>query len=32
MRPEGIEHYTEEQLREIVTSDCMIGVTLPKAK
>lgn len=30
MRPEGTEGWTEEQLTEIVTRDCMIGVALPK--
>ncbi len=31
MRPEGTEDWTEEQLAEIVTRDCLVGVTLPKA-
>jgi nitrile hydratase len=31
VQPEGTEHFTEEQLRAIVTRDCMIGVCLPKA-
>jgi len=26
MRPEGTEHYTEEQLAALVTRDTMIGV------
>ena len=30
MRPEGTEGWTEEQLAEIVTRDCKIGVALPK--
>jgi thiocyanate hydrolase gamma subunit len=30
MRPEGTENWTEEQLAEIVTRDCMIGVALPR--
>lgn len=30
VRPEGTEGWTEEQLAEIVTRDCMIGVALPK--
>ncbi|PZF72700.1 nitrile hydratase subunit alpha [Taibaiella soli] len=30
LRPEGTEHFTEEQLEKIVTRDTMIGVTLPK--
>jgi thiocyanate hydrolase subunit gamma len=30
MRPEGTEGWTEEQLAEIVTRDCMIGVALPR--
>jgi thiocyanate hydrolase gamma subunit len=30
VRPEGTENWTEEQLAEIVTRDCMIGVALPK--
>jgi thiocyanate hydrolase subunit gamma len=30
VRPEGTENYTEEQLKAIVTRDCMIGVALPK--
>lgn len=30
LQPKGTENYSEEQLREIVTRDCMIGVTLPK--
>ncbi len=30
IRPEGTEGWAEEQLAEIVTRDCMIGVALPK--
>jgi len=30
VRPEGTEGWTEDQLAEIVTRDCMIGVALPK--
>ena len=30
-RPEGTEGWGEEQLAELVTRDCMIGVALPKA-
>lgn len=30
VRPEGTESWSEEQLAEIVTRDCMIGVALPK--
>ena len=30
MRPEGTEGWTEDQLAEIVTRDCLIGVALPK--
>ncbi len=30
MRPEGTEGWTEDQLTEIVTRDCLIGVSLPK--
>ena len=29
MRPEGTEDWTEDQLTEIVTRDCMLGVALP---
>jgi thiocyanate hydrolase gamma subunit len=29
-RPSGTENWTEHQLAEIVTRDCMIGVALPK--
>lgn len=29
-RPEGTEGWTEDQLTEIVTRDCLIGVALPK--
>jgi thiocyanate hydrolase gamma subunit len=31
LRPAGTEGWTEEQLAEIVTRDCMIGVALPRA-
>ena len=31
MRPAGTEGWTEAQLAEIVTRDCMIGVALPQA-
>ena len=31
MRPEGTDNWSEEQLAEIVTRDCMIGVAMPKA-
>ncbi len=31
MRPSGTEGMSEAQLADIVTRDCMIGVTLPKA-
>ena len=31
MRPEGTDGWTEDQLTEIVTRDCLIGVALPKA-
>jgi thiocyanate hydrolase subunit gamma len=30
MRPKGTENFTEEQLKNLVTRDCMIGVCLPK--
>src|SRR5215813_5364384 len=30
VRPAGTENWTEEQLAEIVTRDCMIGVALPQ--
>jgi hypothetical protein len=30
VRPAGTENWTEEQLTEIVTRDCMIGVALPR--
>lgn len=30
VRPEGTEGWTEDQLVEIVTRDCLIGVALPK--
>ena len=31
MRPDGTEGWSEEQLAEIVTRDCMIGIALPQA-
>jgi thiocyanate hydrolase subunit gamma len=30
VRPDGTEGWSEEQLAEIVTRDCLIGVALPK--
>ncbi len=30
LRPEGTEGWTEDQLTEIVTRDCLIGVSVPK--
>lgn len=30
MRPEGTDDWSEDQLAEIVTRDCLIGVALPK--
>ncbi len=30
MRPAGTDGWTEDQLAEIVTRDCLIGVTLPR--
>ncbi len=30
MRPEGTDGWTEDQLAEIITRDCLIGVALPK--
>jgi hypothetical protein len=30
MRPEGTEGWTQDQLAEIITRDCLIGVALPK--
>ena len=30
VRPEGTEGWTEDQLTEIVTRDCLIGVAMPK--
>jgi hypothetical protein len=30
VRPAGTDGWTEDQLTEIVTRDCLIGVTLPK--
>jgi hypothetical protein len=29
-RPEGTEGWSEDQLAEIVTRDCLIGVAVPK--
>jgi len=31
VRPEGTEGWTEDQLAEIVTRDCLIGVAVPRA-
>ena len=31
MRPEGTEGWTSEQLEEIITRDCLVGVTVPVA-
>jgi nitrile hydratase alpha subunit len=31
MRPEGTEDWSEDELAAIVTRDCMIGVTVPRA-
>ena len=31
MRPEGTEGWSEEQLEGIISRDCLVGVTLPKA-
>ena len=31
MRPEGTDGWDEDQLSEIITRDCLIGVALPKA-
>jgi hypothetical protein len=31
VRPAGTENWTEEQLAEIATRDCMIGVAVPRA-
>jgi hypothetical protein len=31
-RPEGTEGWTPEELRTLVTRDCMIGVTVPKVE
>ena len=31
MRPEGAEDMDEDALAALVTRDCMIGVTVPKA-
>ena len=31
VRPEGTEGWTEDQLVEIITRDCLVGVALPKA-
>jgi hypothetical protein len=30
VRPEGTEGFSEDQLAEIVTRDCLVGVALPK--
>jgi thiocyanate hydrolase subunit gamma len=30
LRPEGTDGWTEDQLTEIITRDCLIGVALPK--
>jgi hypothetical protein len=30
VRPEGTDGWTEDQLAEIVTRDCLIGVAVPK--
>jgi nitrile hydratase len=30
VRPDGTEDWDEDQLAEIVTRDCLIGVALPK--
>jgi hypothetical protein len=30
MRPEGTEGWSEDQLAEIITRDCLIGVALPR--
>ncbi|MFQ5567514.1 MAG: nitrile hydratase subunit alpha [Paracoccaceae bacterium] len=31
MRPDGTEGWTEDQLAELVSRDCMVGVSLPKS-
>lgn len=31
-QPQGTEHYTEEQLRSIVTRDSMLGVSVPRSE
>lgn len=31
MRPEGTEGWSEEELEAIITRDCLVGVTLPRA-
>jgi nitrile hydratase len=31
MRPAGTEHMSEQELAELVTRDCMVGVSLPRA-
>jgi nitrile hydratase len=31
VRPAGTEGWSEDQLTEIVTRDCLIGVALPKS-
>ena len=30
MRPEGTEHMSEQELADIVTRDCMVGVAVPR--
>ena len=30
MRPPGTEGWSEDELAEIVSRDCMVGVTLPQ--
>ena len=30
-RPDGTDGWSEEQLGELVTRDCMVGVSLPKS-
>jgi hypothetical protein len=30
VRPDGTDGWTEDQLAEIITRDCLIGVALPK--
>ena len=31
MRPAGTEGWSDERLAQLVTRDCMVGVTVPKA-